>query len=85
MAKDLHLACEMAREAQAASAIGNIADNVFQRGQAMGWGQEGFAMAARVLELMAGVELRSEFPQETHGYQQTDPRHPGGPQGEQQG
>ncbi|CAI8033829.1 2-hydroxy-3-oxopropionate reductase [Geodia barretti] len=85
VAKDLHLACEMAREAQAASAIGNIADNVFQRGQAMGWGQEGFAMAARVLELMAGVELRSEFPQETHGYQQTDPRHPGGPQGEQQG
>ncbi len=85
VAKDLHLACEMARDAQVASTIGNIADDVFQRGQALGWGQEGFAMAARVLELLAGVELRSELSLQTPGYQQTDPRHPGGPQGEQQG
>ena len=74
VAKDLHLACEMARDAQAPSAMGNIADDVFQRGQALGWGQEGFAMAARVLEEMAGVELRAESPGENSGYQQTDPR-----------
>ena len=80
VAKDLHLACEMARDAQAAASLGNIADDVFQRGQALGWGQEGFAMAARVLELMAGIELRSEGPQEIATYQQADPRHPGGPQ-----
>ena len=76
VAKDLHLACEMARDAQSPASMGNIADDVFQRGQALGWGREGFAMAARVLEEMAGVELRAELPRDTPGYQQTDPRHP---------
>ena len=74
VAKDLHLACEMARDAQAPAAMGNIADDVFQRGQALGWGQEGFAMAARVLEQMAGVELRAEPSGGAPGYQQADPR-----------
>ena len=74
VAKDLHLACEMAREAQAPAAMGNIADDVFQRGQALGWGSEGFAMAARVLEEMAGVQLRAEPSADAPGYQQTDPR-----------
>ena len=74
VAKDLHLACEMAREARAPSSMGNIADDVFQRGQALGWGSEGFAMAARVLEEMAGVELRAAPSSDTPGYQPTDPR-----------
>ena len=74
VAKDLHLACEMARDAQASASIGNIADDVFKRGQALGWGQEGFAMAARVLEEMAGVELRAEASSGTPGYEQNDPR-----------
>ena len=74
VAKDLHLACEMARDAQAPAAMGNIADDIFQRGQALGWGQEGFAMAARVLEQMAGVELRTQSSRESPGYQQDDPR-----------
>lgn len=74
VAKDLHLACEMAREAGAASSMGNIADDVFRRGQALGWGSEGFAAAARVLEAMAGVELRAELPGDAPGYRQEDPR-----------
>ncbi len=74
VAKDLHLACEMARDAQAPAAMGNIADDVFQRGQALGWGQEGFATAARVLEQMAGVELRAEPSGGYPGYRQADPR-----------
>jgi 3-hydroxyisobutyrate dehydrogenase-like beta-hydroxyacid dehydrogenase len=74
VAKDLHLACQMAREAQAPAAMGSIADDVFQRGQALGWGSEGFAAAARVLEEMAGVELRAETSGDGPGYQQTDLR-----------
>ena len=74
VAKDLHLACEMAREAGAASSMGNIADDVFRRGQVSGWGSEGFAAAARVLEEMAGVDLRSEVSNDAPGYRQTDPR-----------
>ena len=74
VAKDLHLACQMARDAQAPANMGNVADDVFQRGQALGWGNEGFAMAARVLEQMAGLQLRAESSHESPGYQQNDPR-----------
>ena len=74
VAKDLQLACEMAREAQASAAMGSIAEDVFRRGQTLGWGQEGFAAAARVLEQLAGVELRAQATPETQGYQPADPR-----------
>ena len=74
VAKDLQLACEMAREAQASAAMGSIAEDVFRRGQTLGWGQEGFAAAARVLEQLAGVELRAQATPETQGYQLADPR-----------
>ena len=74
VAKDLQLACEMAREAQASAAMGSIAEDVFRRGQTLGWGQEGFAAAARVLEQLAGVELRAQATTETQGYQPADPR-----------
>ena len=74
VAKDLQLACEMAREAQASAAMGSIAEDVFRRGQTLGWGQEGFAAAARVLEQLAGVELRAQTTPETQGYQPADPR-----------
>lgn len=74
VAKDLHLACQLAREVQAPAPTGTIADDVFQRAQAQGWGQRGFPIAARVLEQMAGVELRA--PQATYevGYRPEDPR-----------
>ena len=58
VAKDLHLACELAREVQAPASVGSIADDLFQRAQAQGWGQEGFPMVARVLEQLAGAEIR---------------------------
>ena len=74
VAKDLQLACEMAREARASAAMGSIAEDVFRRGQTLGWGQEGFAAAARVLEQLAGVELRAQATPETQGYQPADPR-----------
>lgn len=74
VAKDLHLACQLAREVQAPAPTGAIADDVFQRAQAQGWGQRGFPMAARVLEQMAGVELRAPSATYEAGYQQEDPR-----------
>ncbi len=58
VAKDIHLACELAREAQAPASIGAIADDVFQRAQVQGMGAEGFPAVARVLEQLAGAELR---------------------------
>lgn len=59
VAKDVHLACELAREVGAPAHTGLIADDVFRRAQAQGWGQRGFPIAARILEAMAGVELRA--------------------------
>jgi 3-hydroxyisobutyrate dehydrogenase-like beta-hydroxyacid dehydrogenase len=74
VAKDLHLACELAREVGAPSHIGLIADDVLKRAQAQGWGQQGFPIAARVLEAMAGVELRAPEARYERGYQDEDPR-----------
>jgi 3-hydroxyisobutyrate dehydrogenase-like beta-hydroxyacid dehydrogenase len=74
VAKDLHLACELAREVGAPSHIGLIADDVLKRAQARGWGQRGFPIAARVLEAMAGVELRAPEARDDRGYQAEDPR-----------
>jgi 3-hydroxyisobutyrate dehydrogenase-like beta-hydroxyacid dehydrogenase len=59
IAKDLHLACELARDVQAPARIGLIADDVFQRTQALGLGQTGFHAAVQVLEQMAGAQLRT--------------------------
>jgi 3-hydroxyisobutyrate dehydrogenase len=73
VAKDLRLACELAREVQAPARIGIITDDAFQRAQSLGWGQEGFPMVARILEEMAGLELRGEAT-EAPVYQQQDPR-----------
>ena len=58
VAKDLHLACDLAREVQAPASIGAIADDMFQRAQIQGWGREGFPMVARILEQLAGAEIR---------------------------
>ena len=74
VAKDLHLACELAREVGAPSSMGNIADDVFKRSQAQGWGQDGFAKAAMILEQLAGVQLRTAGATPGAGNQQDDPR-----------
>jgi 3-hydroxyisobutyrate dehydrogenase-like beta-hydroxyacid dehydrogenase len=74
VAKDLHLACELAREVGAPAHIGLLADDALQRAQAQGWGQRGFPIVARILEAMAGVELRATDAWYDRGYQQDDPR-----------
>ena len=58
VAKDVALACQLARDVGAPAALGALASDIYQRAQAQGWGQEGFPVVARVLEAMAGTELR---------------------------
>jgi 3-hydroxyisobutyrate dehydrogenase len=58
VAKDVELACQLARDVGAPAALGALASDIYKRAQAQGWGQEGFPVVARVLEAMAGVELR---------------------------
>ncbi len=82
VAKDLHLACDLAREVAAPASLGLLAHDVLHRAQAQGWGQDGFPVAARILEAMAGHELRSQSGPNGAGYQADDPRraparHPG--------
>jgi 3-hydroxyisobutyrate dehydrogenase-like beta-hydroxyacid dehydrogenase len=58
VAKDVDLACQLARDVGAPASLGALASDIYKRAQAAGWGQEGFPVVARVLEAMAGVELR---------------------------
>ena len=74
VAKDLHLACELAREVGAPAHMGLLTDDVLKRAQAQGWGQRGYPIVARILEAMAGVELRAPAAGDTVGYQAQDPR-----------
>src|SRR5262249_15542090 len=78
VAKDLALACDLAREVAAPAQLGLLAHDVWHRGQAQGWGQEGFRVAAKILEAMAGVELRTTPAADMTSYQATDPRRPQG-------
>jgi 3-hydroxyisobutyrate dehydrogenase len=73
VAKDLKLACDTAREVGAPAQLGLLAHDVLCRGQAQGWGQEGFPVAVRILEAMAGAELRAPV-EDVAGYQAHDPR-----------
>jgi 3-hydroxyisobutyrate dehydrogenase len=58
VAKDVELACQLARDVGAPAALGALASDIYQRARAQGWGQQGFPVVARVLEAMAGTELR---------------------------
>jgi 3-hydroxyisobutyrate dehydrogenase-like beta-hydroxyacid dehydrogenase len=58
--KDIELACTLAHEVGAPSALGRTASDFYRKAQAEGWGREGFPVVARVLERMAGIELRSK-------------------------
>ena len=73
VAKDLRLACELAREVQAPARIGIITDDAFHRAQVLGWGQDGYPKVAMILEEMAGAELRGEAP-DAPSFKQGDPR-----------
>jgi 3-hydroxyisobutyrate dehydrogenase len=59
VAKDVELACQLARDVGAPAGLGALASDLYKRAQAQGWGQEGFPVVARVLEAMAGTTLRS--------------------------
>ena len=74
VAKDVHLACELARAVGAPAHMGVIAADVYQRAQAQGWGQLGFPVVARILEAMAGIELRAPGSPEAPRYEDRDPR-----------
>src|SRR5215472_14675968 len=76
VAKDLQLACDLARDVAAPAHLGLLAHDVLSRAQANGWGQEGFPVAARILEAMAGIELRAPVGDFT-SYQTADPRRQG--------
>lgn len=73
VAKDLDLACDLARQVGAPAHLGLLAHDVLSRAQAQGWGNEGFPVAARILETMAGAELRASVADFT-AYQTADPR-----------
>jgi len=77
VAKDLHLACDLAREVAAPAHLGLLASDVLSRAQAQGWGQEGFPVAAKILEAMAGCELRAPPIENIAAYQPEDPRRTG--------
>jgi 3-hydroxyisobutyrate dehydrogenase-like beta-hydroxyacid dehydrogenase len=73
VAKDLQLARDLARDVGAPAHLGLLAHDVLSRAQAQGWGQEGFPIAARILEAMAGAELRAPAAG-VATYQTQDPR-----------
>ena len=60
VAKDIELACQLARDLGAPATLGTLAADFYRRAQAQGWGGEGFPVVARILEAMAGVELRHD-------------------------
>ena len=74
VAKDVALACELARAVGAPVRLGPIADETYRAAQAQGWGGEGFPVVARILEGLAGCELRAAAPVEAAGYAARDPR-----------
>jgi len=59
VAKDIDLACQLARDVGAPAVLGPMASEFYKRAQAQGWGQDGFPAVARVLEAMAATELRA--------------------------
>ena len=59
VAKDVALACELAKRLGAPANTGGIASLIYETAQDSGLGPEGYPVVARVLEVMAGVELRS--------------------------
>jgi 3-hydroxyisobutyrate dehydrogenase-like beta-hydroxyacid dehydrogenase len=62
VAKDVELACQLARDVGAPATLGALASDLYKRAQALGLGQQGFPAVAKVLEAMAGVELRGGGP-----------------------
>ena len=60
VAKDVALACALAERLNAPAGTGSVADALYKRAQAEGWGDEGYPIVARILEALAGAELSGE-------------------------
>ncbi len=58
VAKDVALACALAERLNAPAGTGSVADALYKQAQAEGWGDEGYPIVARVLEALAGTELK---------------------------
>jgi 3-hydroxyisobutyrate dehydrogenase-like beta-hydroxyacid dehydrogenase len=56
----MDLAVNLAREVGAPATLGALAYDAYKRAQAHGLGGEGYPSVAKILEAMAGVELRAE-------------------------
>jgi 3-hydroxyisobutyrate dehydrogenase-like beta-hydroxyacid dehydrogenase len=74
VAKDMDLACALARAVAAPAALGLLAHDVFARAQAQGWGGEGFPVVARILERIADCELRARPSERQTNFAAEDPR-----------
>lgn len=59
VAKDVALACELAGKLNAPSSTGQAANQLYRQAQDAGWGDEGYPVVARILEIFAQTELRS--------------------------
>ena len=57
VAKDVALACELAERLDAPANTGGVANLIYKTAQDAGLGREGYPVVARVLEVMAGIEL----------------------------
>jgi len=58
VAKDVALACELARRLEAPHTTGAEADALYHQAQEAGWGSEGYPVVAKLLEETAGAKLR---------------------------
>jgi 3-hydroxyisobutyrate dehydrogenase-like beta-hydroxyacid dehydrogenase len=59
--KDMALAVDVAREVGTPATLGALAYDAYKRAQAQGFGGAGYPSVAKILEAMAGAELRSEL------------------------
>jgi 3-hydroxyisobutyrate dehydrogenase len=71
VAKDMRLLAELAEAVGVSSAVAAELDRVFAQAQSLGFGQQYFAAASKVIEAEAGTELRGHRPG-------TDPAAPDG-------
>ena len=60
VAKDVALACALAERLDAPAGTGSVANALYKQAQDRGWGDEGYPIVARILEALAGIELRRE-------------------------
>ena len=60
VAKDVALACALARRLRVPAATGEQADALYKAAQELGWGGDGYPIVAKLLEDLAGYSLSEE-------------------------